>query len=327
MGQYVIGVDGGGTKTQCALFDLEGNKIDLIKWGPLNHEVLSGGFEEFHSELEKLLNYILGKNGIEVKDIEKGVFGLAGVDTKDQYSVISEILSKTGIKSSILCNDAFLGIKAGCVNGYGICVINGTGCSVAGINRQGDMFQIGGQGALTGDRGGGSMIGEAAIRSVYNYFFRCGKKTIMKDLLFERLGIDDKYAFMDEITRRLMDKSLYIADVNKFVFDAANMGDEVACEILREVGRELGLSANGMIKEMQFEENEDIEVILAGSVNVKGDNPSLIHSLKEQVLQNTERRNINFIVLDKPPVAGAIMWAFENNTDKNEMFNKIMKQF
>lgn len=327
MGKYVIGVDGGGTKTQCALFDLEGNEIDLIKWGPLNHEVLSGGFEEFHSELEKLLNYIMVKNGIEIKDIEKGVFGLAGVDTKDQYSVISEILSKTGIKSFVLCNDAFLGIKAGCVNGYGICVINGTGCSVAGINRQGDMFQIGGQGALTGDRGGGSMIGEAAIRSVYNYFFRCGKKTVMKDLLFEMLGIDDKYAFMDEITRRLMDKSLYIADVNKFVFDAANMGDEVACEILAEVGRELGLSTNGMIKEMRFEENEDIEIILAGSVNVKGDNPILIHSLKEQVFQNTEKRNINFIVLDKPPVAGAIMWAFENSIDKTEMFNKIMKQF
>ena len=42
MKEFALGVDGGGTNTQCALFDLEGNLIDVLDWGPTNHEVLAG---------------------------------------------------------------------------------------------------------------------------------------------------------------------------------------------------------------------------------------------------------------------------------------------
>jgi N-acetylglucosamine kinase-like BadF-type ATPase len=62
MNKYVLGVDGGGTKTQCALFDIEGNRIVLVNWGATNHETLKGGFAELEEQLRALLGHILEKN-------------------------------------------------------------------------------------------------------------------------------------------------------------------------------------------------------------------------------------------------------------------------
>ncbi|MCX7709971.1 MAG: hypothetical protein N2484_08980 [Clostridia bacterium] len=327
MNNYVIGIDGGSTKTQCALFDLEGNKIDFLNWGPLNHEVLRGGFEGFRVEMYDLLRCILQRNKVSINNIKKGVFGIAGVDTKDQHRIISKMITETGIEDMILCNDAYLGIKAGCISGAGICVINGTGCTVAGINPQGEMLQIGGQGALTGDKGGGSMLGVAAISAVYNYLFRCGKSTILKELLFEDLMITSKYEFMDTITQKLNDQSIRIAEMNRYLFTAAHRNDEVACEILRDVGRELGLSVNGMIRELNFGEAERVEIVLAGSVNVKGDHPGMIDSLKEQVFRVNGTEKISFSMLAVPPVAGAVIWALEGYCSSQNLFQKISGQF
>lgn len=76
-----------------------------------------------------------------------------------------------GLNDFVLCNDAFLGVKAGCTHGYGICAINGTGYTIAGIDPNRNMIQIGGQGALTGDVGGGGYLGMAVVSSVYNALF------------------------------------------------------------------------------------------------------------------------------------------------------------
>lgn len=44
--KYVLGVDGGGTKTHAVLFDGDGNLVDMVEWGPTNHESLREGFVE-----------------------------------------------------------------------------------------------------------------------------------------------------------------------------------------------------------------------------------------------------------------------------------------
>ena len=159
MNEYVIGVDIGGTKSHLALFDIEGNFIDMGLWGPLNHESLPGSFDQFKKEFSQFLTQVLSKNKISKKQIVYSALGVAGVDTKQQHAIVSEILKKIGLENFTLANDAYLGIPAGSKTGTGICAINGTGCTLAGINKKGKMLQIGGVGFLSADMGGGGYIG------------------------------------------------------------------------------------------------------------------------------------------------------------------------
>ena len=202
MKKYVIGMDGGGTKTHCSVFDLDGNMIDLVNWGKTNHECLSGGYDELKLELGRLFTYILDKNGIGTENLGKCVFGLAGVDTKRQHELISDMIRGLGIRDFILCNDSYLGIKAGSEKGYGICAINGTAFSIGGIDSKGNMLQIGGLGDLSGgDFGGGEYLAGKAIAAAYNSLFKGDPKTLITDLLFDILEINSKFEFVEGVIR------------------------------------------------------------------------------------------------------------------------------
>lgn len=325
MKKYVLGVDGGGTKTHCALFDTDGNKVDLIKWGTTNHENLKEGFADLKKELENMTSFILHKNGVSIDQIQNAVFGLAGVDTKSQQAIISGIIREIGFSDYYVCNDAYLGIKAGCEKGYGICAINGTGCTVTGISPEGRCIQIGGLGELTGDRGGGSFLGITVIGSIYNSLFKNGKQTLMKDILFDELKIVSKYEFIDAIAQKVGSGEIRIRDLNRIVFAAANKGDEKAIEILTDMGRDIASMINGAIRELEFEDT--IDVVLAGSVNVKGENKTAIDIIKNNVRERNRDRVINFRILDKPPVAGAIIWALSTESNSSDIFNTVISQF
>jgi len=326
--RYVLGLDGGGTKTHAALFDTDGNLVDMLDWGPTNHESLAGGFDELRDEMKALLCSILARNSITVNDIVSSAFGMAGVDTRKQHQIISGIIEDLGIKNFVLSNDAYLGIKAGCPSGIGICVINGTGCTVAGIDVEGRMIQIGGQGSLTRDVGGGGNIGMEAIRCVYDHLFRLAPYTIMKDMLFEKLQISSKYDFMEVMPEALGSGIISAGEIGKMVFEAANKGDETAISILEFVGKSLGKSVNGAIHELGFKEGDVIEVVLAGSVNVKGSNPSLVNAIKKEVTDKNPDKKFEFIILQQPPVAGAVIWALQRTEHKiDNLFEKITSQF
>lgn len=326
MTQFVLGVDGGTTKTHCALFDIEGNKIDFLEFGSANHEVMPGSFMELEEKLSEMIEKILKRNNIGIESIVKSVFGLSGVDTRYQHAQITGILSGIGMQSFILCNDSYLGIKAGCQSGKGICVINGTGCTVCGIDDNGRVLQIGGQGEITGDAGGGGYLGRHAVQAAYNYMFRCKEETLMTNMLCTMLNIGSKYDFIEIIREKNEKRELRMSELSKVVFTAANEGDRIALDILECMGREIAYSINGMIRELDFERQQPLDIVLAGSTNVKGENPTAINKLKEDVLAANENRAVNFILLQQSPVYGAVIWALQEVHGDNSLYNKVINQ-
>lgn len=325
MSKYVLGVDGGGTKTYCALFDTQGNKIDAVSWGGTNYALLEGGLSELEVQLGALFSHILDRNGLTPGNLGRCVLGLSGVDTRSQHARISDIIRRLGITDFILCNDAFLGIKAGCESEYGICAVNGTGCTVAGIDPSGRMLQIGGLGDLTGDTGGGYYLGTAAICSVYNSLFKGYAGTYMTDILFEILGIDSKHDYTDAIIKGIAEGRIKVKDLNRVVFKAANKGDAVAKSILEKMGVENARSINAVIRELLFPDR--IKIVLAGSIYVKGENPTAVDTLRDCVLEENPHRDIEFEILKCPPVAGAIIWALGEKNNYKHIYTKVTEAF
>ena len=327
MTDYVIGIDTGSTKSHLALFDSSGTLVDFGHWGPLNHEGLPGSYAQLEDELGQFVNNIVSKNGLALKQIGYSVLGLAGDDTRGQHAIITEILKRIGFVKFTLVNDAFLGIPAGSRTGTGICAINGTGCTLAGLNREGKTLQIGGVGYISSDTGGGGYLGRLVVSTVYSDLFRKAEHTCMTADLLEYLAVKDRHDFVEKIYEKIEDKNFSLTECVKILFRAAGKNDPAAARILVETAAGYAGGISTMIDEMKFSREETVNIVLAGSVFVKGENPLLVDSLKEQVNSFHPGHNINYVVLDVPPVAGAVIWALNSLNGKNVYYDRVCAEF
>ena len=327
MSEYVIGVDIGASKSHLALFSSGGEYIDLGHWGPLNYEVLPGLYSQFEDEFSRFVSQVMSKNGISIKQVSCSVLGVGGVDTKRQHEVISGILSKLGFRQFTLVNDAYLGIPAGSVTGTGICAINGSGCTLAGINKKGDMMQIGGVGAVSADMGGGGYMGERAISAVYSELFRKGEPTCMTSIVFNKLGIASKYDFVEKMHEKAGNGTFNINKCNWILFEAASRNDPVAAGILNEVAANYANGISCMIEEMRFPPEDELCVVFAGSVFVRGEHPFLLDAIKAKICRDNPAFKIKYTLLDVPNVAGAVIWALNSLHPNGSFYQSICSQF
>jgi len=327
MGQYVIGLDAGGTKSHLAVFDLSCQLKRFSHWGPLNHESLPGSFTQLEEELTRFVKGELDAVGICPGQIAYAVFGMAGVDNRRQHAVISDIIRRIGLRDFTLCNDAFLSVPAGIPSGIGVCANNGTGYTVVGVNEAGRMLQVGGIGPLSDDRGGGGYIAERMASAVYNFLFRGAEQTILAEMMFDKLGVSDKWDYVDTLSQKVTDEEISLSSWNRFVFEAANQKDRVACGILRDVAASYADSIVCVIHELGFPPDRAVSVVLAGSVFVKGESPLLIDTLREKVEAGSPVKQIMYTLLKEPPVAGAVIWALRTLGVSGNVMDKVCSQF
>lgn len=323
---YIVGVDGGNTKTDYFLFDTDGNFIDFYRGGTCSHEGLKDGFNGSYTVMRKVFDSFLAKNNLTPHDIAASAFGLAGVDTPYQKQKLEEVVNQLGFKNFCVVNDSFLGIKAGTSEGIGVCSINGTGTSSGGIDEYGNYLQVGGIGAIVGDEAGGHHISRQVVRACFDEAYRFGPKTSLSPIVFNTLGVKDKYYLMENISDYYLTRKVDYTTLTIACFDEANKGDEVAINILKKTADNLARSAGGVVVNLKFK--EPVEVILAGSVWVKGSSPIMVNEFTRLINAYTKHK-CDVKVLSVPPATGAVIWALElyNNAFPDiNMRNKIVKQ-
>lgn len=306
--KYIIGVDGGGTKTDYLLFTTEGEFVDAYKVGSRSHEILDGGFAEVEEKVLADLEYLLKKNSISASSIAAAAFGMAGIDTPVQLEQMNKILDKSFLKNYVAANDSVLGIKAGCPSGIGICCINGTGSVSTGIDEDGKILQVGGIGLATGDYAGGYIIATLAVGAVYDYYYRCGDATILVDKLMNLFGLSSHEEIYNFISSRFYTERSLDKEIITILFDAANAGDARSVEIVKDVAREQAKSVSGCIRNLNF--SKVPEIVLAGSVWTKANCPLMVSYFKECITKYTGLQ-VDPFPLQVIPAVGAIIWATE----------------
>ena len=307
--RYIVGVDGGNTKTDYFLYDTDGSFISKLRAGTCSHERMPDSYEGSYREMKKEIENLLKPQGLTVEDVEVAVLGLAGLDMPSQKQNLEKVMERIGFKNFIVDNDGYLGLKAGGRKGIGICSVNGTGTVTVGIDKEGNRAQIGGIGYISGDDGGGAFIARELFREVYTTLYRGGKETKLIEPVFQLLHIEEKIYYTEALAalyRSGFSHTPYIS----LIFDYAEQGDEVALKIIHKVGRALAKSTAGCIHELSFEKEETVEVILVGSVWVKVKSTLLIDAYKTYMKELTTY-SCNYTVLQVPPAVGAVLWALE----------------
>lgn len=322
--KYVLGVDGGNTKTDYFLFDLSGNHVDSIRKGTCSHEALRDSFAGTKRVMTEHLNELFVRNNITVDDIVGAAFGLAGADVVSQKNELNRVIKEIGFKNYALDNDGILGVKAGSLSGYGVCSINGTGTVVVGVDNHNEFLQVGGVGYISGDEAGGAYLVRRTFQAVYDSLYRMGDQTILKDEIFSLYGITENRLFLDKIVelteKRLIDRTTVI----KILFKSAASNDKVAVSILEQAGVCMGLAVAGCINNLNF--TTTVPVVLAGSVWVKATTNHMLNAFKN-IIHHHVNKECEFIILNSTPASGAVIWALEianGSVPDKELRDKVL---
>lgn len=310
--KYFIGVDGGGTKTQYALFDENKNMLSTVKTDGSNHENLEGAIPEAAGIIMGGINALLSENSLKLEDITHILMALAGIDHQFQCDEMTAELKKLGLNVPFsIYNDGFIVVKAGATGKEGIGYNCGTGTCCNSVDSRGALLQVGGFGELSGDVGNGHWIARQAYNLVYNDICLKAKETSCTKALVSKFGITaDREGLLSIIPGVDAEEEQIVRDLIDIFFDAVNAGDEAAMEVVEIMAKQGAKFITAHIKNQQFD-CEVIDVVLSGSIHTKLPSDKYIEVLKEKT-QQLSGRKCNFIKLNVAPVTGCINWMLEN---------------
>ena len=309
---YYLGIDGGGTKTQYALFDEHKNMLSTVKTAGSNHENLEGGVTQAADIIMEGINSLLMENVLMPNSISCILMALAGIDHPYQEAAMREALTSRGLHVPFrIYNDGFIVVKAGITGKAGIGYNCGTGTCCNSVGSDGRLLQIGGFGQLSGDVGGGLWIAAEAYRLAYDEICLGLQPTACTKLICEKFGIaPERDALLSLIPRYEAEDKEYIHDMIDVFFDALAAGDARTAEVAERMADRGAQFIAGHIHRQRFDD-EVIEVVLSGSMHTKLVPDSYIDMLQKKT-EAYGGRKCKFIKLTVPPVTGCINWLLED---------------
>lgn len=219
---YLLGIDGGGTKTVFRLTDISGKVIKTVYKASSNPNDI--GMENAKIILDQGIWEVC--KGIPYRNIAMFA-GLSGAGlTGDNRAILSDFFGKYGFfayeNGSDVENLIALAKHTRCV-----LVILGTGCIAYALN--GDQrMRVGGWGYHFEEGGSGYCLGRDAIRAALSQIDGSGSKTYITEMLEKRIGQSAE----KHLTEFYKGGKQYIASFSDMVFTAAEQNDAVACDIL-----------------------------------------------------------------------------------------------
>jgi len=254
---YIVGIDGGGTKTEAVLVRPDGEVLASYRAGPANYQLT--GPECLRTTVEDAVERLLAAAG--GGEVSVLCVGLAGVDRPQDRREVALALSGLG-REVVVASDGEIALEGAHLGGPGLVVIAGTG-SIAWGKDGGRVARAGGWGYLLGDEGGGYWIGKEAIAAALRAWDGRGPKTSLEGQLRDHLGLSR----LDQIVRWVYcgeARPDRIAGLARLVFAAADAGDGIALEILHRAGRHLGELALAVARRLGM--GKGIKVALVGGM-------------------------------------------------------------
>jgi N-acetylglucosamine kinase-like BadF-type ATPase len=280
--KYILGVDGGGTKTEAVAYDLEGN-------------TLSNGISKFGNLLintEKALENVKDAINKCTKDLNINeciyiYLGIAGVSAGNNKEKVKKYVVENFKCEATVVNDADLALSALLKGKDGFLTIAGTGSICIGQYKN-KKVRVGGWGHILGDEGSGYYIVLESLKKIILEKDMGHERSNFTQQILDELGILDEFDIMNFVYNS--DKGKISALVPSIVKLSKN-NDSSAIEILREAGTKLGTMTLRAINRMNI--NETINIGITGSIltNIDLVKENFIHTLEEEIQ--------NFRIYDK----------------------------
>jgi len=248
---YVLGVDGGASKTRCVIANLSGDLLTCGSGGPSNP--LTAGVD---TAAESILTAISeASKDLGIKTFKASIMGIAGTDRLSGAEALRSRLSGFDWGRLCIVSDAAVALAGATGCRPGVVVVSGTGSVAYGENVEGQKARAGGWGWRLGDEGSGYAIGNSALIASLRALDGRGPPTNLSNKIMMALGLNNLSGLVDLVYSKGMGNR-EIATLTPLVGEAAEEGDIVAKRILEKAGEELSLAASAIARRLRMTDEQ-----------------------------------------------------------------------
>ncbi len=306
-GKAMLGIDGGGSKTEFLLFTRDGKVLERLVLGPCNPNAI--GLEQCIAVLRRGIDAMLES----CSDLQGVFVGASGFFTGGNGKKVCSQLRSAYPGILFRCQSDIMNVIAAGTDGENCAAaICGTGSVL--FAKEGDrLSQIGGWGYLLSKGGSGYDIGRAVLCAALEDVQVLGERTLLTEFVQARLNAPVETC-ISEVYKH--DQS-FVASFAPLAFAAAERGDRVAEQILSDQAQELARVINSAVEK----HNCDHKVILSGGL-LTG---SAVFA--RQVLENL-RPGISALILEVPQIVGACrLCAKLCGADTPELMDTLCREY
>lgn len=294
---YVVGIDGGGTKTAVTIAYDNGDIALNFAVGPINynggdHTAIAATFEEIF----KNINSCCGS----LADVAHICIGAAGVSNPQVKHFLEQNVRNNGYAGQITITGDQETALYGAQNAMrGIILIAGTGSICFGINEKGKRHRTGGFGHLIDDEGSGYSIGRNLLSILVQAEDGRLSDTIIPAMVYEQLQLSTVQEIIGFVYSKATTKK-DIAKLAPIMSLACERGDKQALKLAERCAVSLYELVVPVIERLELHESQ---IAIAGSVLQKS---SFVKEALERKLSR-EYPRIKLIMPIKDAAYGAVL--------------------
>jgi N-acetylglucosamine kinase-like BadF-type ATPase len=311
----VLAVDGGNSKTDVTLVAAEGTLLGAARGagatGATEAEVAA-----WLAELADLIGQVQRQAGTSGQPAARHISAcVANADLPDEVERLGAALAARGwSRTTEARNDTFAVLRAG-LDGtaapgaphWGIAVTCGAGINCVGVHPGGRTTGYLALGAISGDWGGGSGLGWAALWWAVRAEDGRGPQTALCEAVAGHFGV---------ATVRDVTLGLHLGKISQgalrglapVLLAVAGEGDEVARDLVRRQAEEICVMAVVAMRRLGLIE-EPTPVVLGGGLMTARD-PLLLSEITERITAAAPQASVSVVAV--PPVAGAALLGLDH---------------
>ena len=321
MPEYVLGIDGGNSKTDVVLASTTGKLLAWVRGPGIDsplHDV-----DVWRTLLVGLVAQARAQAGVSsLSRTVTAVFCLANVDLAAERRLAHREIRRAGVAEQIVVqNDTLAVLRAGATRSWGVAVVVGAGINAVGVHPSGRIARFLALGTISGDLGGGQDIGVTALGAGVRAGDGRGPATVLSRTVPQHYGLRNPKDVAIAVHRGDIryDDLLLLAPL---VFAAAAAGDKVATGILARFADEVAVTTNALIRRLHLTRT-DLEVVLGGGTLQSGDR-YVLERVTQRIHETANKAQVG--VIQVAPVFGAVVEALERGGADQAALRRIRRE-
>ncbi len=297
-GRFLLGVDGGATKTLAAVLDVESRALHLAQGGPSNEDAV--GTQSAVQAVLGAADEAIERAGIEPRGLAAAVLAIAGTDTE----AVARHVHSARTDEWIVVNDVVGAWATATGAGPGVAAISGTGSNVFGVGPGGRPWRAGGWGHLVGDEGSGYWLGLESIKAALRDRDASGPATAITDAAPEFFAV----ASIEALAVQVYSKPLSKSEIASFAIETTRLayrGDAVARELFRRGAADLAVQIATVIEQTGLAGGGSFPVGLIGSAFKAG--PAFVEPIAGAIHERAPQARVS--IVEMAPVTGSLLLA------------------
>jgi N-acetylglucosamine kinase-like BadF-type ATPase len=255
----VVAVDGGGSKTDAVAVTLDGRVVGRASGSGASPHFI--GVPASVAHIDALVREAAGEHPISQASVY-----LSGLDLPSEISTYQSAIAHLdwASPSTVVDNDLYALLRAGTSAPDAIVVVCGTGINALGRRADGELARFAALGTISGDWGGGTGLGEAAIWHAARHADLRGPATSLTEAIPGVFG----RASIASVTEGLHLGEITYGELGllaPIILAHSDAGDEIATQLVVHQGREIAIMAVSCIDRLGLQGIE-VPIVLGGGV-------------------------------------------------------------